>query len=211
MKYIVSALMTITVVVLIAFAILTINVRQQREVEVSEALEHSVKEALCNMTQDRRNEIFGEVEEDYQKAVIANFCELLIGEIEAGTKNASDDNLNLKVEVAGVDYDKGLLSVRVTEGFSYPLFGRGNVSVSATAVVDTDYDKTVNTVTFYDKDGRTIYKKYVVPIDVSFPKPSSNPWTGDDGVWTDMDGKEYRKNEDWPEDVSQSYSFKAVY
>ena len=120
-------------------------------------------------------------------------------------------NLKLKVEVAGVDYDKGLLSVRVTEGFSYPLFGRGNVSVSATAVVDTDYDKTINTVTFYDKDGRTIYKKYVVPIDVSFPKPSSNPWTGDDGVWTDMDGKEYRKNEDWPEDVSQSYSFKAVY
>lgn len=211
MKYIVSALMTTAVVLFIVFAILTINVRQQREVEVSEALEHSVKEALCSITQDKKYEIYGEEEEDFQKAVIANFCELLVSEVEAGTKTASDENLNLKVEVAGVDYDKGLLSVRVTEGFSYPLFGRGNVSVSSTAVVDTTYDKTVNSVTFFDKDGRTIFKKYVLPIDSRFPIPGSNPWIDDEGYWIDSDGKEYRLDEDWPKEVCKSFSFKAVY
>ena len=202
--------MTTMVAVLIILGILTINVRQQREIEVSEALNHSVKQALINVQQDKKCEVFGNTEEDYEKSFIADFCELLINEIETGSEKESDKKLRLKVDVAGVDYDKGLLAVKVTEDFSYPVFGKGSVSVSTTAVVDTNCDRSVKYVTFYDKDGTKVFKKFVVSEGEKFQLPSCNPWENT-GYWTDAEGKEYIKDSDWPKLVDKNYTFKAVY
>lgn len=212
MKHIIGGFVTTIVGVLIILGILTINVRQQREIEVSEALNHSVKQALINIEQDKKCEVFGNTEEDYEKSFIADFCELLINEIETGSEKQSDKKLRLKVDVAGVDYDKGLLAVKVTEEFSYPVFGKGSVSVSSTAVVDTNYDKTVNYVTFYDRDGTTVFKRFVVSEGEMFQFPGSNPWEGQ-GYWIDADGNKYTNANDskWPQCVDKNYTFKAVY
>lgn len=209
MKHIMRGLVAALILILVTMAVATVNTRHQREEEVNNALRESVKETIVNLTTDKKYELYGDTLEERNTEFVADFCQLLLNDIEVGDAEAwdsakayrkderasyivdgtayvykaiadvpigtpptdttywketyatEDKNLMVKVEVAGVDYEKGLLSLKVTETFTYPLGGVGTTSVEETAVLDTSWYNKTFTISFLYPDN-SVKKTFIV-------------------------------------------------
>ena len=168
MKHIATGVVIVVLIILFLTAGMTITIRQEKEAEVSESLKESIKETIENSMNMRQYDVRNNDE------FLADFCQALLDDIQMGSGSESDPNLKIKVDVAGVDYEKGFLSLKVTETFSYPLYGTGETSCNYTVIYDKTHEKEFVTTTYQFEDER-IYRVYKLQEGDAFIYPSIDP------------------------------------
>lgn len=131
----------------------------------------------------------------------------------------------LSVDVVKADYDRGMLSIKITENYSHPNGKEGTVEAYKTVIYDqkTLEDTKMATVSFYrtkedmENGGEVFKTSRIVPGDTVFPpegpKHPDNPsrmkfirWMGADGNAFDAGGMEFEATEE-----TNSYMFFAEY
>ena len=91
----------------------------------------AVKQTLTSCKNSEGN---GNYTQD-NELLMETFNQNLLSQIQAGDEKY-DENLDVTVDFLGAEYDKGLLSVKVSEKYT-GLFGRvGQISAQATGVID---------------------------------------------------------------------------
>lgn len=141
MKYITYALASCSIVVLIVFVLLTIDTKAAREVELKDALPTAVESAM-EATAMKGSYAYAD-----RNAFIADFTALLLEQINASEKG--DPNLNVKVDIAGADEKKHLISVHVEALYTQPDGKKGRCEVERTAILETEHQRKVYTVSYY--------------------------------------------------------------
>ena len=178
------------IVILSIVAVLTVEGRNNRESELETALSASVEETLENLCVDQKYTV------ETQDEFVADFCQALLGRIQAGTEEAGDENLSVRVDVVEADLEKGLLSVVVTETFTHPNGSLGTVSCSSTALLEREAPRDEVVLTYYVGD--QIYQQYGllegedfrVPAAPSLPGRTFSHWAEEDtGQRADFPGK----------------------
>ena len=162
--------------ILVIFIVITVNGRMTRQKESTDALGQAVETAVEN-TMEQDNYTIND-----NKEFIADFLQNLLLQIE--------NNADVEVKVAGLDYKKGLLSVNVVEHFTHPSGKDAELSYSTTVVMeqaDADHYYTVN---FHDADGE-VYKSYQLSAGSNLTEPYIPEISGKMFVgWKDADGNE---------------------
>ena len=165
------------------------------------ALSSAVEETLQNVCVSKAYAL------DNRQELEADFCQTLLEKLQTGSEGAKDPNLSVKVEIAAADLEKGLLSVRVTETFTYPNGSVGTVTGSSTAILERETDGREVVITYYVKD--EIYKQYGVQSRTAFPVPQApEAENGSFCYWIDEDTGEEAV---FPEMVSEDKNFRAVF
>jgi hypothetical protein len=207
MKNVATGIVTIMLIVTFIFVGMTITTRQEKEAEVSESLKEAVKSSVENVMSQ------GQYDINSNDQFLADFCEVLLSNVETGSEDEKDENLTIQVDVAGIDYDKGLLSIKVTETYTYPMSGIGTTTCLYTVVYDEQQEKEQVVITYQLEDG-TIFKTYTTRVDETFMYPSTDP---------EQDGKtfKYWKNvskssdkitrSNHPDKASETVTYQAVF
>ena len=150
MKNTILGIVIILIGIIITITTLTITTTMNREIEIEDALQIAVMKCVENCTTRRGYEL------DNNDQFVADLLVELSNEIE----NDSD----LKVDIMGVDKDKGYLSVRVTEYYTTVTGQKKSAVCETTAYMDKgDSEGVVSGVhiTFRDNDGLFIGEQYV--------------------------------------------------
>ncbi len=212
MKHIFLGILLGLITILSISCILTIHTRSIREEELDQALQSAMWEVMDNLSENQKYSLIEGASYNGDSLLLADFCQHIIEEIELGNEEDYDEDLDLTISVTGVDTTRGLLSLRVTETFSYPILGHGKVSCDKTLLLDSDYYNKSFRVTYLDADGATIYKEYQIFALENFVRPSHNPWGDSSGYWADTDGNKMGTDSNpWPDIIDQDYTFVAVY
>lgn len=127
--------------------ILTIAGRYTRRVEMEEALKLAVEQSLANAMDTRLYDI------DSDEELIADFQQNLLYQLE------NDGDVQIQIE--GVDHEKGLLSVTVTEEFAQFLAGRGRVTYATTLVMEKIGVNHYVTITYLDENSQVIKRSHL--------------------------------------------------
>lgn len=204
MKQVMFAGSAIAILILGFLIVMTLEHGTIRMNEMDDTLKPSVEAAIEEL------ETSGMYSIDNEDAFVAAFNELLLNDINAGSKDKDgnlreDKNFKLKIEIMGVDYEKGLLSLRVTENYTHPNGKVGEFKCETTAVLNKTAALDTYTVKFIDKD-ETVMEMNVEKNDV-FPGVPSNK----------NEGFKYWKNVNenkaaiFPETVNEDLTYVAVY
>ena len=196
MKYIIYGIVGCALLVLSVVMVLTVEGRVDREHTLREAVTLAV-DATMKETWEKGQENVDEAK--WQK----QFCARLKKQLE-GMKTSGD----IQVEIYGVDIEKGLLSVRVTETFLHPNGKKGTCSVTQTAVIDQKKEKENCTVSFF-ADGK-LWQAYEVTEGSSFLLPDTPVKQGQTFVGWSMMEKEW-KEADFPKDVVMTQNYYAFF
>lgn len=141
MKYITYALSSCAIIVLIIFVLLSIDTKAAREVELEDALVAAVESAM-DATAMKGNYSYAD-----RKAYIADFTAVLLEQINASDNG--DENLVVRVDVAGADEKKHLLSVHVEADYTMPNGKPAKCEVERTAILESERQKEVYTISYY--------------------------------------------------------------
>jgi hypothetical protein len=165
MKQIVFGVVGAVLLVVSLMAAMTVLGRTSRENEMDDILSAAVDETLSNLTEKQAYSIADEEE------FAADFCESLLQEIKTGTEDAADENLKIQVDITGIDVEKGLLSVQVTEWFTYPNGSIGSITRNATALLEQQTQAAQHKITYlvdgvvYREFGITAQEDFVIPTE----------------------------------------------
>lgn len=201
MKQIIFGMAAGCIVILCAVAILTVEGKSSRENELKHALSAAVEETMENLCTTQKYTV------ENQEEFIADFCQSLLQRIHVGTEESRDENLAVEVNVTGVDLEKGLLSVAVTETFTYPNGNIGEIHCSSTAILEQEAERKEVVLTYYLGD--RIYRQFGLLEKDDFKVPQ-DPVT-DDGTfayWRDLDTGERAV---FPEKATVNKSYVAVF
>lgn len=190
----------------------TVQGRAVRGDEAEETLAEAI-EATANMLFSG-NKVYTI---DNNEEFVADFLK------ELSLQLGSDSELS--VDVVKADYDRGMLSIKITENYKHPNGNEGTVEAYKTVIYDqkTLEDTKMATVSFYStkedmENGREAFKiSRIVSGDTVFPpegpKHPENPsrfwfwhWKGADGSIFDAGGMEFEATEE-----TDSYAFYAEY
>ena len=142
MKNVIFGSVIVLMGIVITFTILTITGTMNREIEIEDALQIAVKKSVENCTSRKGYDL------DNNNQFVADLLVELSNEIE--------NNADLEVEIMGVDKDKGVLSVRVTEYYTTVTGTKKQAKCEATAYMDKGRNEnsiTGSIITFLDSDG----------------------------------------------------------
>lgn len=142
MKNIIYGVVTLLVGVVVTLTIVTITGTMNREIEIEDALQIAVKKSVENCTTRKGYDL------DNNNQFVADLLVELSNEVE--------NDADLEVEVMGVDKDKGVLSIRVTEYYTAATGTRKQAKCEATAYMDKGRNEntvTGSVITFLDSDG----------------------------------------------------------
>lgn len=174
MKNVIYGMFLTVIGILVVFIVITVNGRMTRQKESTDALGQAVETAVEN-TMDQDNYTINDNQE-----FVADFLQNLLLQIE--------NDADVEVNIAGIDYQKGLLSVNVVEHFVHPAGKEGELSYSTTVVMeqsDVDHYYTVN---FHDVDGE-VYKSYQLCVGSKVTEPYIPDVQGKTFAgWKDSDG-----------------------
>jgi hypothetical protein len=148
MKQVIYMSVSGVLVLLALVAVLTLWSRRIKENDLNKAVTTAEEQTLASLEKGS---------EDAPKdnnEMEALFLQLLFRQINAGDKNNMDNGMKLNVKVSECDPDKGIISVKVDETFTYPGGKKGNVSVKRTALREREKEKKLLTLEF------TGYKKF---------------------------------------------------
>lgn len=120
MKQIVILQGMMIVIILSSLIILTVQNRIERLDELNRAVSMAVRQTVSDSQQQNQKEISSNEE------MIAHFAQIL----SLGIKSDGD----ISMEIMGVDYQRGLLDIRVSETFDYPNGKRGHISIRKCAI-----------------------------------------------------------------------------
>lgn len=174
-----AAIMIVSVILgVIALAsVMTITGRTDRQTELSANLPSAVEETV-NILLVKKQYQFADREE-----FIADFRENLAKVI--------DSDCDITVNVAGMDLQKGLLSVRVTAEYEHPNGEPGSVTCERTVIFDQTKaeEAGICVVRFYLAPGGECYKQYKLhPGECPAPLKSPQSAYGSFAGWFDADG-----------------------
>ena len=145
--------LTILVGLIICTAILFSTAdRRSRTTEAENGLRNSIENTVENLSESKKDYTVANADE-----YIADFIEQLLLEL--------DSNSEVRVEILEADYEKNLLSVAVTETFTYINGKTGTVTCEKTIIMDeaVQDEPLLYTFTFYltDETGeKSIFKEY---------------------------------------------------
>ena len=158
-------------------SVMTITGRTDRQTELSENLPSAVEETMNTLLVKRQYQIADKEE------FIADFRENIAKVI--------DSEGEITVDVAGMDMEKGVLSVRVTLDYLHPNGEPGSVSCERTVVFDqTEAENAgICVVRFYLTPDGECYKQYKLhPGECPAPLRSPQSAYGSFAGWFDADG-----------------------
>lgn len=173
MKHIIYGVICGIITILCIFLVVSFEGQTTRRNEVENALTSAVEEAL-NDTYKNDNYTIQD-----NKEFIADFTQTLMNNINVGDENNDgklegedkfDDKLKIKVDVLGIDYQKGLLSIRVTETYSALSGKEKEAKYETTAVLDKPRDNDVFTISFVKEDGSTFKEQRITKEDAQTQK-----------------------------------------
>ena len=202
MKQIAFVLSGVAIIVVIIIGILTMSHRTLREREMEDSLADVVQGALDEVVQTQDLDI---TDED---ALMASFYESLLQRINAGEEGNEDPIFDLQVDIAGVDTEKGILSVHVEEKYTKPSGKIGEVTCDATASFDQKETLKRHTVTFYI--GEDIWQMYEITEQESFVEPAVPTKDGHTFIgWTKDEASQEPVS--FPEYVTEDENYYAVF
>lgn len=174
-----AAIMIVSVILgVIALAsVMTITGRTDRQTELSANLSSAVEETVNTLL----------VKKQYQLADREEF----IADFRENLAKVIDSDCDITVNVAGMDLQKGLLSVRVTAEYEHPNGEPGSVTCERTVIFDQTKAEEVGicVVRFYLAPGGECYKQYKLhPGECPAPLKSPQSAYGSFAGWFDADG-----------------------
>ncbi len=143
MKNVIFGIVIILMGLVITLSVLSVTGVMNREVEIEDALKESVEKSVDACTTRRGYSL------DNNDQFVAD----LLAELSNAIENDSD----IKIEVMGVDKDKGYMSIRVTEYYKTAIGTPKVAMCETTAYVDKSNNVGASvgtsTITFIDSDG----------------------------------------------------------
>ena len=146
MKQVVYGSLIGLIVIVTIVAVVTVNGKKTRQGDVDNALQSSVENAVETTMNEKAYSISSNEE------FIADFTQNLLVQIS----NDSD----IEIQVAKVDYEKGILGVKVIETFTHPNGKEGKNECETTVVFEHDQTDTDYVSVRFLLDDGSIYKEY---------------------------------------------------
>ncbi len=214
MKHVIYGVLSIVLIVLVVVSLVTVAGRHTREAEMQQALRQAVEESADQVLMQ------GKYTMDSKEELVADFTSLLVERLR--TKDA---NRKLKVDFAGVDEKKGLLSVHVEETYTHPNGRRGTLETEATMVLEQEEKKPLYQVDYRlpaellalaseaDIAIPSEYKTYLLEEGELLQAPSNPPDFGGKHfvAWSNEDGAILTTAEIKTMKAEQSLTLRAVY
>ncbi len=137
MKHVVFGLCAAILIISILMATITIEGASIRKREIKNALHTAMEEAMTSVLTRECNSL------ENDDLLVADVTALLLEQL-----NSNDKNLKLQVDVAAADAQRGLLSLHVTEQFTYPDGRTGTVEDEATMILEQEESKSYYRLTY---------------------------------------------------------------
>ena len=145
MKNIIITITFVVMTIMSLFIVESLQTKEYRTVELSEAVDNALIATMNNVAGNKCYTI-GSNEE-----FVEDFKQILMTSVDSASE--------LDIEVLNADYEKGILSVKVTENYEYLNGRQGNVTKTATVLLDQkQQEKNYYTVKYYVGD--SLYKSY---------------------------------------------------
>ena len=232
MKHIIRGFVGIVLIAVITLAYISIQNRNVKESEMDSSLTAAVDSAVEQMSMRGKYTI------DDEEELVADFMALLVEQLNvSGTdeqtsadgthieKTDADQNLKLKVDVAGVDAKKGFLSVHVTEEFTHPNGKIGKYETDATIALEQEENKAVYQIDYVIPENIRVeaynndvfiageYKSYLLEEGELMKTPGNPPNFGGKRfvAWAGEDGATYTSSQLATMKVDKSLTLNAVY
>lgn len=157
MKHIVWGIAAVFAAVMVTVIVMTIGGRDIRETRLERALADACDEAVKQLMLEGDYPIISDDE------FTADFISRLVTSLDSG----NDPNHKLTVSVAGVDREKGLLSVKVDEEFTHPNGRIGTCTAKRTVIFEREQMKKTHTVSYYLSPDYVEYAKLPEQFDSS--------------------------------------------
>ena len=179
MKNIIITITFVVMTILSLFIVESLHAKEYRTVELSEAVDNALIATMNNVAGNKCYTI-GSNEE-----FVEDFKQILMTSVDSASE--------LDIEVLNADYEKGILSVKVTENYEYLNGRQGNVTKTATVLLDQkQQEKNYCTVKYYVGD--SLYKSYqlvegtaiIVPKNPELEGMSFVCWKNKNGDAVDM-------------------------
>jgi hypothetical protein len=214
MKHVIYGVISIVTVVLTLVLMAAVAGRHTREQEMQVALRQAVEESVDQVMMQGKYTLHSKEE------LVADFTSLLVGRLRT-----KDPNLHLKVDIAGVDEVRGLLSVHVTEEFTHPNGRIGTTEASATVVFEQEEKRDLFRVDYIvpksiclEAQGDNVYipeeyKSYLFEEGDRIKAPVNPPNYGAKhfAAWADEDGATYTAAALQSMQAEKSLTLTAVY
>lgn len=149
MKNIVIGIFSVVIILLSILTIFSITGREQREVELENALNNAMETALEGLMEVK------EYQPSSNEELIADFQQAFFMQI-----NSMSD---ITINILDVDYEKGLLGVEAISEFTYFTGTKGSVSVTKWMILDKYENELSNTsyeITYLVKT--QMYRRYSI-------------------------------------------------
>lgn len=208
----------VAVIMVLFFIIITINNSYTiREKEAQDALDRAIYNVLDEVQMQGKLNAGSSNEE-----IVSEFTALLSTQLNV--KN--DKNFSLTIDIYGVDNEKGLLSLKVTEHFTYPNGKVGSISSDATMILEQEAPKKVYTITYlydyaddnYDTNIRTeTWKEFQIQETDALKVPENPPTFNFNAKqysfdhWVDENGHTVTKAEILSTENTKDRTYKAIY
>lgn len=179
MKNITITITFVVMTIMTLFIVESLHAKEYRTVELSEAVDNALIATMNNVAGNKCYTI-GSNEE-----FVEDFKQILMTSVDSASE--------LDIEVLNADYEKGILSVKVTENYEYLNGRQGNVTKTATVLLDQkQQEKNYYTVKYYVGD--SLYKSYqlvegtaiIVPKNPELEGMSFVCWENKNGDAVDM-------------------------
>lgn len=156
MKNVIIIIISAIMGVLMLLMGMTIHGRMNRSMELAGSLSTAVEETVSNAALEKKYDV--------------NNINEYLADIVQGTADALDADGKVQAEVTGIDKERGVAGIRITETYEHPNGSTGTLTYEKTAVVDGKKEGVLpesHTVSFYlSKEdmlaGVNCYKKSAV-------------------------------------------------
>lgn len=182
---------------------MTVLGRMSRENELEQALRISTKQVLTTYMET------GEYSAANEEEFAADFCQAVLEKISLGSEEEKDENFKITMEITGLDWEAGLISLHVTENFTYMNGRIGTIQKDITRVMEQSAEKPLCILT-YEANGRT-YKKYGVEKGRDFIVPKNPPAVGKNERFLYWMDEETKQRAHFPQTVSKDKQYIAVF
>lgn len=174
MKNIIITITFVVMTIMTLFIVESLHAKEYRTVELSEAVDNALIATMNNVAGNKCYTI-GSNEE-----FVEDFKQILMTSVDSASE--------LDIEVLNADYEKGILSVKVTENYEYLNGRQGNVTKTATVLLDQkQQEKNYYTVKYYV--GNSLYKSYQLAVGTAIIVPKNPELEGMSFVcWKNKNG-----------------------
>lgn len=178
MKHIINGIGLFAMAVIVLATAMVLSGRTVRQNEVDRALDTAVEQTVAELQEEHTYTL------DNREEFLADFVEGLLIKIESDSE--------IEVQVAGIDYEKGLLAIKVIEHFEHMNGKPGTVESERTVLLENYNIEEVENVTIIFRVNDTDYKVYTLAKNSRIPTPAVPDvnfigWMDENGAIVDIE------------------------